>query len=68
MLANATVFLPSEAALEALGHEGREALLQDKYSRFWWKYDEDDTDNEDDDEDVHDDNGDEYSNDVQDYE
>jgi len=30
MLANATVFLPSEAALEALGHEGREALLQDK--------------------------------------
>ena len=31
MPANATVFLPSEAALEALGEEGREALRQDKY-------------------------------------
>jgi len=30
MLSNATVFLPSEAALEALGQEGRQALLQDK--------------------------------------
>jgi len=30
MPANATVFLPSEAALEALGEEGREALRQDK--------------------------------------
>ena len=45
MLANATVFLPSEAALEALGQEGRDALLEDKYSR---SYDDDDN--------VHDDN------------
>jgi len=30
MPGNATVFLPSEAALEALGQDGREALQQDK--------------------------------------
>ena len=58
MLANATVFLPSEAALEALGQEGREALLEDKYSR---SYDDDDNVH-----DVHDDDDDYDDGDVND--
>ena len=58
MLANATVFLPSEAALEALGQEGREALLEDKYSR---SYDDDDNVH-----DVHDDDDDDDDGDVND--
>ena len=60
MLANATVFLPSEAALEALGQEGRDALLQDKYSR---SYDDDDNVHDDN---VHDDDDDYDDGDVND--